>query len=419
VCSSDLPAFIQSKLKPTLLLNKRVSLGKGTIPVRQGLVIFQFTLSIVMIASTIIMYLQMNFINTKNLGFNKEQLVVVDINSGLIRGGAQIIKNQFLELPAVESVALSSRVPGEWKQIPKVKVLNSGAHESQANDMYFMGVDEDFFSTFEIKLSNGNKFKHSVLEDSTAVILNETAAKMLGISEANDQIITIPSVDFYGNVRTFDHPIRSRVKGIVSDFNFRSLHEEIAPMVMSPSNNPIHRIDYFIARVNPQNMENTLGSMEEIIHSVDEAHIFEYNFLDQKWDQFYREDQRRQSIFIAIALLTIFIACLGLFGLTAFMVQQRVKEIGIRKVLGANVSSLTVLISKNYVKLVLIAIGIATPIAWFFLDKWLQDFAYRIDISWWMFVLAGSMALCLTLLTVSFQSIKAALMNPVDSLRSE
>jgi putative ABC transport system permease protein len=419
VISGIYPAFIQSKQHPSSLLKTKISLGKGTVPVRQGLVVFQFTLSIIMIASTIIMYRQLDFINTKDLGFNKEQLVVVDINSGLIRNNAQTIKNQFLAIPSVEAVATSSRVPGEWKQIPQVKILNSGADISQSNDMYFLGVDEDFFATFDIALKNGQNFVHEDLEDSSSLILNETAATLLGIDEASNQLVNIPSVDFYGNIRVFDQVITGRVKGIVKDFNYMSLRDEIAPMVMAPSNNPIHRIDYFVARLDHQNMEETLGRMEGIIHSVDESHIFEYNFLDKKWDLFYKDDQRKQSIFIVIALLTIFIACLGLFGLTTFISQQRTKEIGIRKVLGANISSLAILMSKDFLKLVLIAIFLATPIAWFFLDRWLQDFAFRIDISVWMFVLAGAMAILLAVLTISYQSIKAALRNPVETLRTE
>ena len=413
------PALFQSKLDPVSLFRPASSAGNGSMSMRQGLVIFQFCLSIFMIASTIVMFRQMDFMSKKSLGFNQEQLIVVDINSGLVRNSAQAIKNQFAQLPEVTSVALSSRVPGEWKQIPKVNIRTAGADQSMSEDMYFMGIDEDFLATFEMDLIDGISFPASDIGDSTTIILNETAAKMLDIKNAENQVMHIPSVDFYGNVREFDEPIQSRVMGIVKDFNFKSLHEPVAPMVLAPYNNPVHRIDYFIARFTPGNTDRMLESMENVIHSVDEAHLFEFNFLDQKWEQFYRDDRRQQSIFIAISCLTIVIACLGLFGLTAFMTQQRIKEIGIRKVLGASASSITMLMSQKFIALIGIALLIATPLAWFFLDSWLENYAYRIDVSWWVFPLAGIGALSVALFTISFQTLRAAMLNPVTTLRTE
>lgn len=413
------PALFQSRYSIEQSLRKAISFGQSTFSVRKVLVVFQFTLSIIMIASTIVMFAQMNYIRSQELGFNKEQLLVVDINSGLVRRGADVIKHKFSQLSSISSVAISSRVPGEWKGIPKVKAMNRGEIEAMANDMFFIGVDEDFFSTFEIALEDEAGVMDAFVRDSTSVILNESAAKLLGINRAENQLLSIPSVDFYGSVDVFEEPVTSRVMGIVKDFNFQSLHQEIGPLVISPANNPIHRIDYIIARFNTENLSSTLEQMEEIVHSVDPAHLFEYNFLDKKWEAFYREDERKQSVFMVIAILTIIIACLGLLGLTTFMVQQRVKEIGIRKVLGADIPSLLVLVSHGFIKLIIVAVLVSIPITWVFLQKWLQDFAYKVEVSWWMFAMAGILALSVAVVTISFQVFRVAYINPVDSLRSE
>jgi putative ABC transport system permease protein len=243
---------------------------------------------------------------------------------------------------------------------------------------------------------------------------------LFNIAKADNQVVEIPSVDYYGNDRTFDQPRRVRIKGIVKNLNFQTLHMPLAPMVLGASNSRIHNIDYFTARLNnTNNAPETLAQMEKIIHAIDPTHLFEYHFLDQQWDLFYREDHKRQTIFIAIAVLTIFIACLGLFGLATYAAQQRIKEIGIRKVLGAGVTGIVVMLSKDFLKLVCIAALIAIPVSWWAMDKWLNDFAYRIPASWWVFALSGVVALVIALATVSFQAMKAAMRNPVKSLRTE
>jgi len=209
------------------------------------------------------------------------------------------------------------------------------------------------------------------------------------------------------------------VVGIVKDFNFQSLRDKVAPMVLAYQKNPVHNIDYFTSKISTTNIEATLKRMEAVLHNIDESHLFEYNFLDKQWDLFYREDQKRQIIFLGIAFLTIVIACLGLFGLATYAAEQRIKEIGVRKVLGASVSHIVVMLSKDFAKLVLIASVIAFPVAWWTMNNWLRDFAYRIHIQWWVFALAGFGALFVALLTVSFQTLRAALSNPVKNLRTE
>jgi len=411
------PAFFQSRLKPYLLLKSKVNIGKRNLSIRKGLVVFQFSLSIIMIIATIVVYQQMKYVDTADMGFNKEQLLVVDINSGAVRRSAETIKTEFSKIPGVKTVSTTSRVPGEWKVIPKVKVRTQGRFSSQGEDVYYMAVDEKFLQTFEVKMVSGRNF--SAAGDSTSVMVNETAAKMLGVSQPSEQLIEIPSVAFSGNARNFDQSFNARVIGIVKDFNFQSMRDKVGPMIIAYQRNPVHNIDYFTSRIEAANTEPVLKQMEEVLGKIDNSHLFEYNFLDKQWDVFYREDQKRQTIFLGIALLTILIACLGLFGLATYAAEQRIKEIGIRKVLGASVSSIVGMLSKDFAKLVLIASLIALPVAWWTMNSWLEDFAYRINISWWVFAIAALSALLIALVTVSFQTIRAALSNPVKNLRTE
>jgi len=413
------PALFQSRFKPLALLKNKINPGKGTLSLRKSLVIFQFSLSIIMIIATTIVYMQVKYLDTKDMGFNKEQLLVIDINSGKVRRDAETIKNEFKKLPQVSQVCVTTRVPGEWKNIPKVKVKNEHITNATGDEMFFIGADDQFLSTYKIELLSGRNFSSGSLADSSSVLITETAAKQLGIKEAAGQRIDVPFFDFSGDVSAPDRPYTVTVAGIVKDFNFQSLREPLKPMIIGFQKNPVQAIDYFTAKVSIQDANTTLKQMDAALHSIDPDHLFEYHFLDQQWDLFYREDRVRQTIFFIIAILAIVIACLGLFGLATYSAEQRVKEIGIRKVLGASVQSIVVILSKEFLKLVIIASFIAFPVAWFAMHKWLQDFAYRVNISWWVFLLAAVVAVLIALLTVGFRAIKAALANPVKSLRTE
>jgi putative ABC transport system permease protein len=413
------PAFFQSRLKPYLLLKNKSNTGKGNLSIRRMLVVVQFSLSIIMIIATAVVYMQLSYISNKDMGFKKDQLLVVDINSGEVRRGAQTIKNEFAKLSAVKDVCVTSRVPGEWKTIPKVIVNTAGKTGREGESMYYIGADHKFLETYSVKLLQGRNFMDAGNADSTAVLLNETAANMLGIKNPTEQIIDIPSIDFTGNARTLRNPVRVRVVGIVKDFNFRSLREQVAPMMIGYQSNRIHAIDYFTAKVDMAHVAETVAQMEKILHSIDASHLFEYNFLDKQWELFYREDQKRQVIFMAIAAMTILIACLGLFGLVTFSAEQRTKEIGIRKVLGASVSSIVLLLSKDFLKLVMIASIVAFPIAGWAMQNWLHDFAYRVSVGWWLYAVVAVMAISIALATISIKAIKAAVMKPAKSLRTE
>lgn len=409
------PALLLSGYQPVSLLRNLKIKNSSGVYLRKSLVVFQFTLSVLMIISTMILYRQIQFVNNKNLGFKKDQLVVVDINSGLVRRGAETIKSEFSKLANVQEVCVSSRVPGEWKNLAKVKIKTTG-DQREPQSAFVLGADPNFNKTFGIDLLNGRNFIN--MDDTSSIILNETAAKLLGIDQAANQWVEIPSRNYGSNDILINPGLQVKVIGIVKDFHFQSLREKIAPLVVFYQRNRVQNIDYFTARLKGQDPSATLVEMEKVLTKIDPDHLFEYHFLDEQLALFYREDHVRETILIWIAFIIISIACLGLFGLATYAAEQRVKEIGVRKVLGASVWNISSLLSIDFVKLVLIANALAFPLAYFVMNKWLDEFAYRVTMSWWIFVLAGLLALIIALLTISFQAIRAAMMNPVKSLRN-
>ncbi|GAB3926532.1 ABC transporter permease [Larkinella terrae] len=419
VLSGSYPALLLSGFKPALLLKGMQFNQRGSLSVRKALVVFQFTISTVLIIGTIVLYWQVRFLNTANLGFNKDLLVVIDVNTGTARDRFETIKADMAKIPSVKNVSVTSRVPGEWKTYRTVKINTQGkAHEPQI--AYLIGADKDFLKTFEIKLLAGRNFVNPT--DSTSVLLNETAARRLHITEPSDQLVEIPAMSGgsgFQPVSPDNTPFKARVIGIVKDFHFQSLKTRVEPLVLAYNQNPIHVIDYYTARIDAQGISQTLEKLKAVLLEADPNEPFEYHFLDQQLALFYQEDARRQTLLIGVALATIFIACLGLFGLATYSAEQRIKEVGVRKVLGASPVNLAALLSGDFLKLVLMANGIAFPIAWWAADQWLQGYAYHIALEWWMFALAGLLALLIALLTVSYQAIKAALVNPVKSLRSD
>lgn len=421
--SGSYAALLLSRLKPVALLKGLKLKAKGDLSVRKFLVVFQFAISIFMIIGTIVLLMQVRFLNNSDLGFNKDLMVIIDVNTGAARANFETVKNEMSKIPAVKSVSCTSRVPGEWKTISMVKVKSEG-NTGDPYISYLIGADQDFMKTFEISLLQGRNFDSP--SDSANVILNETAAKLFNITEASGQILEMPQRT-RGGANTFgpvfnDHPdlpFRARVIGIVKDFHFQSLHARIEPLILAYNNNPIHVIDYYSVRIDPTDIQETLDKLKAVMVRADADDPFEYHFLDDQLALFYIEDQRRQTLLAWTATATIFIACLGLFGLATYSIEQRVKEIGIRKVLGATVVSVVALLSSDFIKLVLIANVIAIPAAWWAGNLWLQEYAYHIDLGWWIFVAAGVAATLIAFLTVSYQAFRSAITNPVNSLRSE
>ncbi len=403
------PAFYLSRSKPTLILKQVLSARENTT-LRQLLVVGQFAFAIFMITATAIIYQQMSFIRNTNLGYEREQLVTVDINSQPMREKYESVKAAFRQIPAVESVTATNRVPGEWKGIPTASIQHEN---TRVEFLYFVG-DQDFLPTYDIQLRAGRNFRDSQA-DSAKVLLNETAVQAMGLADPIGQFIEVSHFD----QEVLDQPFRAEVIGVIRDVHFESVHEQIAPTLITYYRNPFHAIDYYTLRINPQNVTSTIAAIEAVTQQTDPENPLEYHFLDDKFEELYAADTQSGKIFGIAALLAILIACMGLFGLTNLSVEQRTKEVGIRKVLGAEVPHLTWLISRNFLKLVGIAFLLAAPVAWWSMDYWLQEFAYRIDISWWVLGLAGLFTLLIALLTVVFQTVKAALANPVDSLRYE
>jgi putative ABC transport system permease protein len=414
--SGSYPALLLSRFKPVLLLKGFKLQNRTDLSLRKVLVVFQFTISIVMIIGTIVLFLQVRYLNHSNLGFNKDLLVVIDVNTRKARRNFEGVKNEMAKIPAVKNVSVTSRVPGEWKSFITVKLKNTGSTDER-RVAYLIGADKDFTKTFEVKIIKGRNF--DTPGDSSGIMINETAAKILGITEVSGQVVEISAVSEGGAFNDLNAPFMPRVIGIVKDFHFQSLRDKIEPLVLAYNNNPIQVIDYYSARIDPKDIQGTLDKLKTVMVNNDKGDPFEYHFLDEQLALFYVEDERRQTLLIWVALATIFIACLGLFGLATFSAAQRVKEIGVRKVLGATVTNLASLLSKDFLKLVLIANGIAFPIAWWATNKWLQEYAYHINVEWWVFGLAGVSAMVIAFLTVSYQAVKAALMNPVRSLRTE
>lgn len=416
------PAIFLSRFAPVNALKGLVGLTQkqhlNARQLRSGLVVFQFILGIIMIVATLVTYRQLEFVRSKNLGFNQDHLVVADINSGTVRRGFAQIKAGYAQLPEVRSVTVTNRVPGEWKVIPQVHVQQPEAQD-KSTEMYYFSGDADFLRTFEVQLLNGRNFDPERPADTAALLINQRAADLLGVRKAEGQRVQIPQVIFDGTAENLQIPFEGKVIGIIQDFHFQSLHEAIQPVVVGYFTNPIHSIDYFTARISGNDISGTLAAMEQIIQKTDPGHLFEYHFLDDQIAQFYTRDNRQSQIFSLAALCAVLIACMGLFGQAVLATRRRTKEIGIRKVLGASVTGLVGVLSRNFLRLVLLAIAIATPLAWILMNQWLENFAYRISIGLWPFFLAGLLALSVAFLTVSIQCLNAARANPVSSLRNE
>jgi putative ABC transport system permease protein len=418
--SGGYAAMLLSRFNPVSLLKGLKLKSGGNFSVRKALVVLQFTISTVMIVGTIVLFMQVRFLNNTNLGFNKELLVVIDVNVAKARSNFEWVKNEMSKIAAVQHVSVTSRVPGEWKTIPRVKLKKQGS-DGELRVAYAISADKDFVGTFGIEVLKGRNFKNE--NDTTAILINEAAAKILGITDVSDEVVDIPQVarnNFFTPI--YNDPnasFKPRVVGIVKDFNFQSLRARIEPLIIAYNDNPIYPIDYYSVKIQPQNIQATLDKLKAIMVTNDEREPFEYHFLDDQLALFYLEDQRSQTILGWVALASVVIACLGLFGLATYSTEQRLKEIGVRKVLGASLLGIIALLSKDFVKLVLIACCLAFPIAWLGANWWLQEYAYHIEVEWWIFAAAGVIATGIALLTVSYQAIKAAVVNPVKILRSE
>jgi putative ABC transport system permease protein len=402
------PAFYLSAFKAVKVIKGNFNNQVSAAGIRRSLVVFQFVLSIVLITGIIIIYSQLSFIKNKDLGFEKAQKMVFSFYTNETQQKIDAYANDLRQLAEVKAVSKSDNYLSQF--VPHDHgVYIAGGNMTTAVDVKNIITDENVVKANGIKLISGRDLR---LNDTGKVLINETLAKRLGLS-----IQKAPGTRLYsqydGKPATF-----VEVAGVMKDFNYNSLHGDISPFMFVYDNSPGSFNDIVVA-VNSKNYKTLLSKMETMWHRDMPSTPFEYLFLDQEVQKQYEAEITMSQIINSFTLMAILISCLGLFGLAAFSAEQRNKEIGIRKVLGASVSGIVQLLSKDFLQLVLISFVIATPIAWYAMNKWLQAFAYRVPVSWWMFALAGIIAVFIALFTVSFQAIKAALSNPIKSLKTE
>ncbi|WP_438710521.1 ABC transporter permease [Aquimarina muelleri] len=397
------PAFVLSSFKPVHVLKGSFSTGKRGVVLRKGLVITQFTIAIALIIGTIIIYNQMHFMRNQELGFNKDQILVLETN---ISPAQKELKYNLDNLKGVLSTSLVSSVPGAYNNTAYSLMKNKDGEEQVANlDAFF--IDYNFISQFGLDIVAGRSFSRDFATDSTeAMVVNEKTVELLGYS--SPQEILGAHFSQWGK--------NGEVIGVVKDFHFRSLQQNIRPLTMTIAPD---RTDLLAVTISAKNIEETLSAIQQKWEVVLPDDPFNFYFLDEAFDLQYRTQERFGNLFLCFAVLAILISCLGLLGLVAYSTLQRKREIGIRKVLGASVTKVVTLLSKEFITLVGIAFIIAAPLAWFIMKYWLEDFAYRIEIQWWMFAIAGISAVLIALVTVSFHAIKASVVNPVKSLRTE
>ncbi len=406
------PAFYLSGFRPVQVLKGRQAAGTSGASLRQGLVVLQFAISIGMIVGTAVVYKQMMYVQNQRLGFNQEQMVLINIPGNQPLAKSRTLKAEVLRQPGIKQATLAGSVPASdsWWRTP-MRPLGKGNSNDNSIIGYVLPADFEFAHTFSLQLKAGRFLDKSFATDTArAIMLNEAAVAAFGWQKPEDAVGQRISYgggnDSLGNV----------VVGVIQDFNFQSLHQKVEPLILTANTN---RASYLVVKVQTNNMAATLAQLEQKWNAFAAHHPFDFTFMDDKLQNQYQAEMKLGRIFAVFAGLAVFIACLGLFGLASFTTEQRTKEIGIRKVLGASVSNIMIMLSQDFVKLVLVANLIAWPIAWYGMSQWLQDFEYRTDISWWTFGIAALTALFIALCTISFHALKAAVSNPVEALRSE
>ncbi len=406
------PAFFLSAFRPAAVLKGDLHAGGGA-GLRKALIVFQFGISLVLLVSTGVVYHQLNYVRAQQLGFDKEHVVVIQLTDPTPRGLYRAYKNRILGEANVVNVSAASSAPASLLNQVPLRPVAAPEDENWLLHAYFS--DFDFFETMDMRLVAGRAISRDFPADTLdGIVINETAARAFGwddYTQALGQQLAFPR----GNNDNNNPPLR--VVGVVRDFHSQSAHEQIAPAMVMYAN--VQAYLYVFVRLRPGDPRATVAALEEAWRQVIPNYAFDYAFLDDHFDRLYRADALVGTLLGFFAGLTIFIACLGLFGLASFMAEQRTKEIGVRKTLGASVGSIVLLLSKEFTKLVAAAFVVAAPVAYLAMHRWLDGFAYRVEISWQIFLLAGLGALLVALLTVSYQSVKAALANPVDALRTE
>jgi putative ABC transport system permease protein len=405
------PAYYLSSFKPISVLKGMSRSGGSAVVIRKALVVFQFSISIALILGAILISQQMHFMSSQNLGFDKSQKIILPIQTGEANTNTNVLKNELLRNSQVVSVAKGGTYPG-IESVTSMLFYAEGKVPTDNLEIQTIYSEPGYLETLGIELLKGRGFAQELKNDEGALILNETAIERLGYTIDN-AIGRKIYFEFQNMTQSME------IIGVVKDYHFQGLQQKIKPLALA-----VHPIftgptSYLIVNVKSSQFSDLIAALKTTWNKVNPNSPFAYSFLDQDFQKNYEKEARTGQLIQYFTIIAIVIACLGLFGLAAFTAEQRIKEIGVRKVLGADVSQIVALLSKDFIKLVLIAIVLSSPVAYFLMHKWLEGFAYRIGIEWWVFVLAGAGAILVALSTVTFQALKAALMNPVKSLRSE
>jgi putative ABC transport system permease protein len=409
IVSGIYPALFMSSFQPVKTLKGLFKAGGANISLRKVLVVAQFAISIVLIISTAIVFQQLHYIQNKSLGFEKEHQVILPYGNDVDKR-YDVFRNTLLHNTSFKEMGRSSRIPtGRLLDAQGAFTLVGDSLRPVNTDIKMVNVDYDFIPVYNIKVVAGRNFSREFATDTAGFVLNESSISVLGWKNPKDAV----GKDFkYGGQK-------GHIIGVIADFNFESMHQKIVPVVLTMNPPSQQYYNNITIRIAGNNIPGTLAFLEKTWKTLLPETPYQYNFLNDNFDKLYESEQRQGTLYIFFACIAIFIACLGLFGLSSFAITQRIKEIGVRKVLGANVSKIVTLLSKDFLKLVIFAAILAFPIAWFAMNNWLKDFAFRVSIEWWVFILAGLLASIIAVLTVSVHAIKAANANPVNSLRSE
>ncbi|MBC9934483.1 ABC transporter permease [Chitinophaga qingshengii] len=402
------PAFFLSAFRPVLVLKGTIAAGFRNSLLRNGLVVFQFSISIFLMVGTLVIYNQLRFIRNKQLGFDREQVLVLQ-NTAALGTQAKSFRQEIMGLKGVQAGTMTSFLPTGNSRNDGPLFLTPVPDPKQAITMQMWSVDDQYVPTMGMHMKSGRNFSGAFATDSQAVVINEAAARLIGLKDPLNQKIYEWRDAGEETQRAYT------IIGVVKDFNFNSLREEVTPLALMLRENT----GSMAFRVHSNDIPALVAKVEQQWQAIVPNQPFSYSFMDDDFNNLYKSENRMGQISLSFAILAIFIASLGLFGLAAYAAEQRTREIGIRKVLGATMPNIVHLLSKDFLKLVMIAVLFAFPLGWWAMHRWLEDFAYRISISWDVFAVAGFLAVAIALLTISFQAIRAALANPVKSLRAQ
>lgn len=411
------PALVLSGFKPVKVLKGTISSDEkpGKIPwIRHVLVITQFALSVLLIISALIVFNQTNYLHNKDLGFDKDQIMFFPMRGDNMFKNADAFKNDLQQIAGVSSVSIGYGFPGDAVAGDDIIVPRNGENVSQSATQLM--VDYDYIKTLGIKIIAGRDFSKAMSSDKDhAWIISETAVKSLGFGSPQNALGKDLAWHPWGATNP-DSLKTGKIIGVVKDFNYKSLYDKVETTVLQIFPDAAWKV---AVKMKSADLSNTINSVKNVWNKFSPEYPLEYKFLDENFTQMYNTEDKLKSLLFIFTAIAIFVGCLGLFGLAAYTAERRKKEVGIRKVLGVSTQGVVLLLSKDFIKLVIISLLIASPVAWYFMNKWLQDFAYRIHISWWIFIITAILALSIAFITVSFQAIKAALANPVKSLRTD